>query len=115
MRGAMLLVAWALLAACSGEQAAQTQSTIASQTKRTFGEMNRAVQNVATADTQLKVRVAAAIAAQAGVNVFHVSTDVKDGVVTLRGKVPNASIEQTIVKTAAGVSGVKRVVNRLHF
>ena len=103
----------AALVSCSSQQAAKTQSEIATQTKRTAGEMNRAVASIATSDTRLKVQVVAAITAQAGVNVLHVSTDVHGGIVTLSGTVPSASIEQTIVKAAAGVSGVKRVVNRL--
>lgn len=64
-------------------------------------------------DAALTVEVSAAIAAQAGINVFHVSPSVKDGVVTLTGTVPNRLIEQTVGKTVASVSGVKRVVNRL--
>lgn len=108
-----ILVAVAV-AACSSQQAAKTQSDITTQTKRSAGAMNRAIQSVATTDTRLKVEVTAAIAAQAGVNVFHVSTGVRDGVVTLSGTVPNVPVQQSIVKAAAGVAGVKRVINRMH-
>jgi hyperosmotically inducible protein len=63
------------------------------------------------ADAALTVRVEAAIAGQAGANVFHVAPSVRDGVVTLKGSVPNTLVKATIVKTVSGVSGVKRVVN----
>jgi hyperosmotically inducible protein len=64
-------------------------------------------------DALLAARVAAAIAGQAGVNVFKVKTTARDGVVTLTGTVPSSSIARTILDTARGVSGVKRVVDRV--
>ncbi|MFN2450407.1 MAG: BON domain-containing protein [Candidatus Baltobacteraceae bacterium] len=64
-------------------------------------------------DSALTVRVSAAIAGQAGVNVFHVSPAVKDGVVTLRGSVSAASIARTIVSTVQRVPGVKHVVDHI--
>jgi hyperosmotically inducible periplasmic protein len=66
-----------------------------------------------TGDAALAAQVAAAIAAQAGVNVFHVDTTAHDGTVTLAGSVPHASVVRTIVETARGVSGVHAVVNHL--
>jgi osmotically-inducible protein OsmY len=66
-----------------------------------------------TLDATLTARVAAAIAGQAGVNVFHVAPSSKHGVVTLRGTVPSASVEKTIVRTVRGVPGVRRVIDRL--
>lgn len=66
-----------------------------------------------TRDDALAVSVYAALVAQSGVNAFHVSARVRDGVVTLEGNVPNGSIERTIVTTAGGVQGVRHVVNRL--
>ena|SRR5581483_1219100 len=102
-----------LLAACTNQQAAQTQSNISAQTQKSVNEVSHAIQNAHVDDAQLKVRVTAAIAAQTGVNVFHVTTDVKDGVVTLTGSVPSKPIEQTVVNAATGVGGVKRVVDRL--
>ena len=66
-----------------------------------------------SADAALAAKVAAAIAGQAGVNVFHVKTSARDGVVTLEGAVPSAAIEQTVIATARSVSGVKRVDARL--
>jgi osmotically-inducible protein OsmY len=66
-----------------------------------------------TADAALAARVSAAIAAQAGVNVFGVSVSARDGVVTLRGSVPRQSIARTIRDTVRGVWGVKGVVDRV--
>lgn len=66
-----------------------------------------------SSDATLAARVSTAIAAQAGINVFHIRTSAHDGIVTLQGTVPSSSIEQTIADTARGVSGVKRVDNRI--
>ena len=101
------------LTACTNQQAAQTQSNISTQTQKSVNDVHQALANAHVNDAQLKVRVTAAIAAQTGVNVFHITTDVKDGVVTLTGTVPTKPIEQTVVKAAAGVAGVTRVVDRL--
>jgi len=60
-------------------------------------------------DATLAARVSTAIAAQAGINVFNVRIAAQNGVVTLEGTVPSQSIEQTIVETARGISGVRRV------
>lgn len=64
-------------------------------------------------DAALAVRVSAAIASQAGGNVFHVSPQVRDGIVTLHGTVPSLSVERTIVHTTEHLSGVRGVVNEL--
>ena len=66
-----------------------------------------------TTDAALAARVAAAIAAQAGVNVFTIKTTAHDGVVTLDGSVPTPAIEKTVLDTARGVPGVRRVVAHL--
>jgi osmotically-inducible protein OsmY len=66
-----------------------------------------------TSDVVLQARVETAIAGQAGTNVFHVSTSVRSGVVTLHGTVPNALEERIVVQTAQGVRGVRGVVNEL--
>lgn len=63
-------------------------------------------------DAGLEVRVSAAIAAQAGANVFRVTPVARRGVVTLRGSVPNRAVESVVVR-AAHVSGVTRVINDL--
>jgi osmotically-inducible protein OsmY len=66
-----------------------------------------------TGDATVTAAVVAAITAQAGVNVFHVTAAAHDGTVTLRGTVATAAIESTVVDAARGVSGVHRVVNDL--
>jgi osmotically-inducible protein OsmY len=65
------------------------------------------------ADAALATKVNANIAAQAGVNVTRVKTSVRDGVVTLSGTVPAASLKATIVDTVRKTSGVKSVVDRI--
>ncbi|HEV2261939.1 MAG TPA: BON domain-containing protein [Candidatus Rubrimentiphilum sp.] len=69
--------------------------------------------NQSASDAALTVKVSGAIAGQAGLNVFHVSPAVRNGVVTLNGTVPNRAVEQTIVQTTQHVSGVSRVVSNL--
>jgi osmotically-inducible protein OsmY len=66
-----------------------------------------------TADATLAARVSAAIAAQAGINVFHISVKAHRGVVTLDGTVPRESIARTIRETARDVSGVRSVIDRI--
>lgn len=69
--------------------------------------------NQSATDAALTVKVSAAIAAQAGLNVFHVSPSVHNSVVTLTGTVPNHSVEETIVQTTAHLSGVSHVIDHL--
>jgi osmotically-inducible protein OsmY len=66
-----------------------------------------------TGDAGVAAAVMAAITAQAGVNVFHVTASAHDGIVTLRGTVPTRAIESTVLDAARGASGVRRVVNDL--
>jgi osmotically-inducible protein OsmY len=66
-----------------------------------------------TADTTLQARVSAAIAAQAGVNVFQVTPTIHGTDVTLAGTVPSRSVARTIVETVRGVTGVTGVDDRL--
>ncbi|HUN28365.1 MAG TPA: BON domain-containing protein [Alphaproteobacteria bacterium] len=63
-------------------------------------------------DAALDVRVSAAIAAQTGVNTFHVAPSARDGVVTLSGTA-SREIDQVIVQTVRGVPGVKDVVDHI--
>jgi len=65
------------------------------------------------ADTALGAQVSAAIAAQAGVNVFHVKTSVHSGVVTLTGTVPTMAVKQTVIQAARSTHGVGVVIDRL--
>jgi osmotically-inducible protein OsmY len=102
-----------LLASCTSQQAAQTQQQVSHETTQSFNAVNGALKKVDAKDAALKVRVTAAMATQAGANVFHIGTDVRGAVVTLTGTVPDSDVERTVVRAAAGVPGVKRVDNRL--
>jgi hyperosmotically inducible periplasmic protein len=64
-------------------------------------------------DAVLATRVGAAIAAQAGINVFSVTPSVRAGIVTLSGVVPSPSIARTIAQSARSVPGVRSVVNEM--
>jgi osmotically-inducible protein OsmY len=66
-----------------------------------------------TSDAAVTTAVMAAISAQAGVNVFHVTATARDGTVTLRGTVPTHAIESTVTDAARSASGVRKVVNDL--
>ena len=101
------------LASCTNQQAAQTQQQVSNETSRSFNAVNGALKKVDAKDAALKLRVTAAMATQAGANVFHIGTDVRAGVVTLTGTVPDSDIEATVVRAAGGVPGVKRVDNHL--
>ena len=112
-RSAAAVLLASVLAGCTSQQAAQTQQQVSHATSQSFNAVNGALQKVDAKDAALKVRVTAAMAAQAGANVFRIGTDVRAGVVTLTGTVPTPQVEQTVVRAAAGVPGVKRVNNRL--
>lgn len=111
--GALVIILASALASCSSQQAAQTQQQVTHETSQSFNAVNGALKKVDANDAGIKVRVTAAMAAQAGANVFRIGTDVHAGVVTLNGTVPSDQVEQTVVHAAAGVPGVKRVENRL--
>lgn len=66
-----------------------------------------------TKDAVLEIRVSAAIASQAGTNVFHVSTSAHNGFITLRGTVPSALEKRIVARTARSVSGVRGVADDL--
>ncbi|HTA37881.1 MAG TPA: BON domain-containing protein [Candidatus Acidoferrales bacterium] len=66
-----------------------------------------------TSDAGVTAAVMAAITAQAGVNVFHVTASSHDGTVTLRGSVPTKAIESTVTAAARSASGVRKVLNDL--
>jgi osmotically-inducible protein OsmY len=112
-RGAAAVLFASLLVGCTSQQAAQTQQQVSHETKQSFNAVNGALKNVDAKDAALNLRVTAAMATQAGANVFHIGTDVRAGVVTLTGTVPDSDVERTVVRAATGVPGVKRVDNRL--
>jgi osmotically-inducible protein OsmY len=65
------------------------------------------------ADVALGAKVAANIAAQAGVNAARVKPEVHDGVVTISGTVPSMSIKKTILDAVRKTSGVEVVNDRI--
>ncbi len=113
------------LVACTAQQQQQTQSQLqnaasaapsaiasAANAVRTNPEVKKAGRNLR--DAALSAAVEAAIAGQAGLNVFHIGATAHNGVVTLTGTVSSAAIASTAVRTARHVRGVTRVVNRLN-
>jgi hyperosmotically inducible periplasmic protein len=101
----------AAFAACTPQQQQQTQSNAQQATQEARKDTSAATKEVS--DTALAVRVDAALAAESGVNAFHVKTTASDGVVTLTGTAPNATIDRTILDTVRAVPGVKSVVNQI--
>lgn len=99
----LLLIA-GFVAACTPQQQTQTQSTVQHSTARA---------RIGLSNGALEVKVGAAIAAEAGTNVFHVTPLARNGVVTLTGSVPSETIHQTVIDTVRTVPGVKRVVDRI--
>ena len=64
-------------------------------------------------DFALAARVTATLAAQIGINAANLRASAEDGVVTLSGHVPSASIKETALETVRKVDGVKRVVDKI--
>jgi osmotically-inducible protein OsmY len=91
-------------AACTPQQQRTTQTT-ASRDVHTAG--------VQLSNGALEVKVGAAIASEAGQNVFHVTPAARDGVVTLSGTVPSQAIHETVLRAVRAVPGVKTVVDRI--
>lgn len=65
-------------------------------------------------DLALAAHATAVLAAQIGVNATSVRVSADDGTVTLSGKVPSESVKTTALDTVRHISGVKRVVDKLH-
>jgi osmotically-inducible protein OsmY len=65
-------------------------------------------------DFALAARATAALAAQTGVNAARLRASARDGVVTIAGNVPSASIKQTALETVRKLDGVKHVVDKIH-
>lgn len=64
-------------------------------------------------DAKLTAQVSAAIAAQAGANVFHVTPSVHNGTVTLTGSVNQRSIKDTIIRDVRKIDGVRAVIDHI--
>ena len=103
-----MLAAIALLAACTQQQQDQTQR----QVQTAVSAIPSPVKQGAN-DAALTAAVAGAIAAQTGVNVFHVTPRVSDGIVTLKGTAPTAEIKSTIIDAVRKVKGVRQIVDQI--
>lgn len=75
--------------------------------------VNSKASSFSSGDFALAAHATAALAAQTGVNAANIRVSAQDGVVTLRGHVPSASIKTTAVETVKHLSGTKRVVDEL--
>jgi osmotically-inducible protein OsmY len=102
--GLFLIAVAGVLAGCSPQQQ-QSASHEATQDYHTAQKQSL--------DAALDVRVSAAIAAQAGVNTFHVAPVAQNGVVTLTGTAPSREVDRVIVQAVRGVPGVKKVVDQI--
>jgi len=66
-----------------------------------------------TVDAGLEADVKNALSKEIGTHSGDVEIETCDGVVSLRGKLPDAARHELAMKTAAGVKGVKKVIDLL--
>jgi len=67
----------------------------------------------AAADAAIRGKVEAALATARTLNGTHILVDVKGGVILLSGEADNAGQRATAGRLAAGVEGVKKVMNEI--
>lgn len=103
-----VVVAAFALFACTAQQQNQTQSQVQQAVRSIPSPVKRGA-----SDAALTAAVESAIAAQAGVNVFHVAPTVHNGVVTLKGTVPSDAVKATILSTVHGVHGVTETIDQM--
>jgi hyperosmotically inducible periplasmic protein len=94
---------------CTAQQQQQTET----QAKQLSNNPSVREASAKTADAALTVQVESAIAAESGVNVFHVTPKVHAGAVVLSGTVPSRAAERVIVQSVRAVPGVKSVTDHL--
>ena len=107
VRNARLLsaaLAVTVAVACTPQQQRTTQQT-AHHDVQTAG--------VQLSNGALEVKVGAAIASEAGTNVFHITPVARHGVVTLTGTAPSQAIHETVLRTVRAVPGVSAVIDRI--
>lgn len=97
------------LVGCTAQQQQQTET----QAKQLSNNPSVREARSQTADAALTVQVESAIAAESGVNAFHVKPKVHDGEVVLNGTAPNSDVERVIVQSVRGVPGVKSVTDHI--
>lgn len=66
-------------------------------------------------DTVITSRIKTAILAAKGVDSLNIHVDTEQGIVTLSGKVENATQIEFAEKIAREVTGVKEIINTLFF
>ncbi|MBB5393869.1 MULTISPECIES: BON domain-containing protein [unclassified Herbaspirillum] len=64
-------------------------------------------------DSVITTKVKAALVGDKQVSAMKIKVTTKDGVVTLKGTVPNAEVGQHALQLAAGIEGVKDVKSEL--
>ena len=64
-------------------------------------------------DTVITAKIKAKLTAQGSLNAIGVHIETYDGVVTLRGEVPNNIIKKTAIRTAQDTEGVIGVISQL--
>ena len=107
-RLAVVLLALALIVSCTPQQQNDSQK----QVQQAVSAIPSPVK-AGAADAALTAAVAGAIAAQTGVNVFHVAPQVHDGVITLKGTAKTAAVKSTILSAVRDVQGVKRIIDKI--
>jgi osmotically-inducible protein OsmY len=98
--------------ACTGCTPQQQQQT-ETQAKQLSNNPSVREARQKTADAALAVQVESAIAAESGVNAFHIKAKVHAGAVVLDGTVPTAATKDVVVAAVRAVPGVKTVVDRI--
>ena len=107
----------AALAVTACDQRPQTVGQAADQaTSNVARNANEAVNRTADAmdDAALTAKVKAAILAEPGLRSLQIDVDTKDAVVTLTGTVASPPLKDRAKAVAAGVNGVRSVVDNLH-
>lgn len=108
----------------SGEARSRQERTNYERAARSIDGVTGVVDNVrvnphlrgareALTDAVLQTKVAGAIAAQTGVNVFHVKTSAHNGVVTLTGNAASRAIKETMLASVKKVNGVTRIIDNI--
>jgi len=118
----------------SGETATLAGEVAKKSSQKLAGEVARSVEGIKKVDNQvtqknppaplanaeanvkdavLLTRVKTVLLTDIGVNALKIDVDVTNGVVSLRGKLGNAEINEEAVKKTRSVKGVEKVVNLL--
>lgn len=100
-------------------QPGQLQEQTADNMQKQIDQANATISEKATAagkavdDASLTAKVKAALIAEPTIKAMSIDVDSKDGVVTLFGTVDSLATRDKASQTAAGVEGVKSVLNNL--